>query len=425
MNLAEKQVELTARLTELKNGQDRLAWLVERAKKLPPLAPELRGAENMIPGCLAKLWFVPEFRTGRCFFECDSDSLVVKAIAGLLCGFYSGQMPAEIQAHSPEFLAPLGITQHLTPNRRNALAKVWERIRQFAETHAPPQPPFGHLLSHGGEGGDEGAHVKLKYYDAHNHLQDDRFAGRQGELLTACEKSGIARMVVNGACESDWPQVLQLARENKMVLPSFGYHPWHLHERTPGWLVNLKKFLDSVPSAIGEIGLDRWKQDLSFDGQEEALLAQLQLAAERNLPVSIHCLQAWGRLHELLRDQPRPACGFVLHSFGGPAEMIPALAKLGAYFSFPGYFLHERKMRQRETFKLVPPDRLLIETDAPDQLLPPEYISHPLTDPDGRPLNHPANLAAVYSGLAEILGEPVELLARRVEENFLRVFGGL
>jgi len=265
----------------------------------------------------------------------------------------------------------------------------------------------------------------MKFYDAHNHLQDDRFAGRQGELLAVCEKAGGVRMVVNGACESDWPQVFALARENKMVLPSFGYHPWHLHERTPDWRKNLLKFLDEVPSAVGEIGLDRWKPDLSYDGQEEVFLAQLQIAAERNLPVSIHCLQAWGRLLELLQNNPRPARGIVLHSFGGAAEMVPALAKLGAYFSFPGYFLHERKLRQRETFKLVPADRLLIETDAPDQHLPEEKILHPLVAADGKPLNHPANLPAVYAGLAEFLGEKIGPLAARVEENFQRVFGGL
>ena len=265
----------------------------------------------------------------------------------------------------------------------------------------------------------------MKFFDAHNHLQDDRFGGRQSELLAACEKSGVARMVVNGACESDWPQVLALARQNQMVLPSFGYHPWHLHERTPEWQKNLEKFLDEIPGAVGEIGLDRWKPDLSYHGQEEVFLAQLRIAAERNLPVSIHCLQAWGRLHELLRDHPRPARGCVLHSFGGPAEMIPAFAKLGAYFSFPGYFLHERKLRQRETFKHVPRDRLLIETDAPDQLLPPEKILHPLADVTGRPLNHPANLPAVYAGLAEFLGEKVDALAARVAENFQRAFGGL
>ncbi len=265
----------------------------------------------------------------------------------------------------------------------------------------------------------------MRLYDAHNHLQDDRFAGRQDQLLAACEPAGIARMVVNGACESDWPQVLALARRYPVVLPSFGYHPWYLSGRTADWLPQLADFLDRVPAAVGEMGLDRWKPGLPYAAQEEVFLAQLKLAAERNLPVSIHCLQTWGRLHELLRDHPRPARGFVLHSFGGPAAMVPALAKLGAYFSFPGYFLHERKLRQREAFKPVPPDRLLVETDAPDQLLPAEKILCPLAGPDGKPLNHPANLPAVYEGLAGFLGEPVDALAGRVEENFQRLFAGL
>jgi len=136
VNLAEKQVQLTTQLAAFKNGQDRLAYLVEQAKQHPPLAPELRREENLIPGCLAKLWFVAQFRDGKCFFRCDSDSLVVKAIASLLCDFYTGQMPEEILVHDPRFLAPLGITQHLTPNRRNALSKVWERIHQFAGANA-------------------------------------------------------------------------------------------------------------------------------------------------------------------------------------------------------------------------------------------------------------------------------------------------
>ena len=136
MNLAEKQVQLTAQLAALKNGQDRLALLVDQARKRPSPAPEIRVDEYLIPGCLAKLWFIAHFRNGCCFFDCDSDSLVVKAIAGLLCDFYSGHAPAEICAHDPGFFAPLGITQHLTPNRCNALSKIWERIRQFAAANA-------------------------------------------------------------------------------------------------------------------------------------------------------------------------------------------------------------------------------------------------------------------------------------------------
>jgi TatD DNase family protein len=153
-------------------------------------------------------------------------------------------------------------------------------------------------------------------------------------------------------------------------------------------------------------------------------VAQLRLAAERNLPVSIHCLQAWGRMLELLRAGPRPARGFLLHSFGGPQEMVKPFAALGAYFSLPGYFAHERKQRQRETFRHVPADRLLIETDAPDQSLPGARNRFPLTDAaSGRPLNHPANLPAVYEFAAELLGEALTTLAPRLEENFHRLFG--
>lgn len=265
----------------------------------------------------------------------------------------------------------------------------------------------------------------MNFYDAHNHLHDDRFGGRQAELVAACRGAGVARMVVNGSCEADWPQVAALAREfPDLVVPSFGYHPWYVGERMPRWRETLVEFLDRTPGAVvGEIGLDRWKPGLAYHGQEEVFLAQLRLAAERDLAASIHCLQTWGRLLELLRTTPRPARGFLLHSYGGPAEMVAPLAKLGARFSFPGYFMHERKARPRAAFKLVPADRLLIETDAPDQLLPDAANANPLTDTStGKPLNHPANLPAVYQFMAELRGVPLAELTAQVEENFRRLF---
>lgn len=266
--------------------------------------------------------------------------------------------------------------------------------------------------------------MSLRFYDAHNHLQDDRFGGRQEELMVACRQAGVARMVVNGACEADWPQVLALARTYPEVLPSLGYHPWYLAERTLQWLEILGRFLDQIPAAVGEIGLDRWKPGLSYEGQEEVFIAQLRLAAERNLPVSIHCLQTWGRLLEILQTEPLPAGGFLLHSYGGPAEMVKSFAALGAYFSLPGYYAHERKQRQRETFRQIPLERLLIETDAPDQRLPEERVSHALHDPSsGAGLNHPANLTTVYQFAAELRQLPLTELAPQVEENFLRLFG--
>ena len=266
--------------------------------------------------------------------------------------------------------------------------------------------------------------MSLRLYDAHNHLQDSRLGGGPDALIAACRTTGMVKMVVNGSAEEDWPQVLELAQQFPEVIPSFGYHPWFVKERTPKWREELKRFLDAAPSGVGEVGLDRWIKDYDLPAQEEVFIWQLELAAERNLPLSIHCLQAWGRILEILQSHPRPRCGFLLHSYGGPREMVAPLAELGAYFSLPGYFAHERKTRQRETFLAVPAERLLIETDAPDQSLPAERVEHPLSgDASSKPVNHPANLAAVYRFAAELFEEPVESLAQRVEKNFLALFG--
>ena len=264
----------------------------------------------------------------------------------------------------------------------------------------------------------------MLFYDAHNHLQDERFGGRQEDLIAESQRAGVARMVVNGSCEEDWPHVAELARRHPgFVIPSFGCHPWFVHQRTSDWQANLLRYLDETPGAvIGEIGLDRWKEGLHLPEQEEVYLWQLRLAAERNLPASLHCLQAWGRLLELLRSGPRPRCGFLLHSYGGARELIAPLAALGARFSFPGYYAQERKARQRETFRHIPLDRLLIETDAPDQSLPDTLNALPLSTATGAPLNHPANLGAIYCFAVEWLGVPLETLSAQVEENFHRLF---
>lgn len=266
---------------------------------------------------------------------------------------------------------------------------------------------------------------EMVLYDAHNHLQDPRLAGQLEDVLAACRHTGIARMVVNGSCEEDWPQVLALAKRHPVVLPSFGYHPWLVRARSGSWLEHLKRHLDAAPSAIGEIGLDRWMQEPDVPLQEEMFRAQLRLAAERNLPVSIHCLKAWGRLDEILREEPRPACGFLLHSYGGPVEMVEGFTKLGACFSLSGYFAHGRKAKQREIFKQVPLERLLIETDAPDMWPPDEWNEFPLLDlPTGKPMNHPANLGAVYRFTARLLGLDLEPLQVQIAKNFCRLFGG-
>ncbi|MFM1748405.1 MAG: hypothetical protein RLZZ188_2071 [Verrucomicrobiota bacterium] len=275
--------------------------------------------------------------------------------------------------------------------------------------------------------------------DAHNHLQDEWLAPHLEAVASSCTAAGIGAMVVNGTAEADWPRVAALARAYPWVRPSFGLHPWDCGNAGPGWRDALRRALDADPrGAIGEIGIDAWILERArpddprlaglrrapLDEQAEALRWQLELAAERNLPVTIHCLDAWGRLLALLRDAKRPARGFLLHAYGGSAELAKDFAALGAYFSFNGAFLASRHATRRAVFAGLPRDRILVETDAPAMALPAEMDRHPLPPaPTGDRVNHPANLTAACAGLAAVLGIPEAELQEAVLRNFTRWFG--
>ena len=104
--------------------------------------------------------------------------------------------------------------------------------------------------------------------------------------------------------------------------------------------------------------------------------------------------------------------------------MVPRLARRGAYFSFNGRFLDPRFQRAMDTFRHVPHDRLLIETDAPSMRPPASHVIHPLpTATDGHAPNHPANLAAVYPALATLLNLSEPTLRSLIKANFERFFG--
>lgn len=132
MTIGEKQKQLAKTLGALPKAQDRLAYVVGCGRAAAPIDEAFKTEAFRVEGCLAKVWFVPEFEQGRCYFKADSDSAIVKGIAVLLCDFYSAQTPGEIAQTQPAFLEKFGITQHLTPNRRNGLAKIWSGIEAFA-----------------------------------------------------------------------------------------------------------------------------------------------------------------------------------------------------------------------------------------------------------------------------------------------------
>ncbi|MEM7791018.1 MAG: SufE family protein [Verrucomicrobiota bacterium] len=134
MSLAEKQSSLVEEITLIPDAYERLGYIVERGKNAPGLTDDLRIDSFKIEGCMSQLWVVPEFKEGLCYFRSESDSAIVKGIASLLCDFYSEAKPDEIIAEDASFLGEVGITQHLSPNRRNGLSRIVESIQRFAQS---------------------------------------------------------------------------------------------------------------------------------------------------------------------------------------------------------------------------------------------------------------------------------------------------
>ncbi len=275
-------------------------------------------------------------------------------------------------------------------------------------------------------------------YDAHQHFHFDPLTPHRAAIIADLAQIGLKTAVVNGTNEEEWPVVSALAASYHWILPSYGVHPWDSGNRSPNWLATLRSQLLAEPHAgVGEVGLDRWIIDgvspddpriagirvASIDEQSEVFAAQLALAAELNRAASIHCVQAWGKLLELLQSTARPCRGFLLHGYAGPAEMLPDFNPLGAYYSFNIQLLEPKHAARLENFRHIPADRLLVETDAPTK--PPAGAMNRFPLPaaaDGSAVNNPANILVAYEALARLRDVSIDELATQVEKNFVRLF---
>ena len=135
------------------------------------------------------------------------------------------------------------------------------------------------------------------------------------------------------------------------VKPAFGLHPWNTFDRSPHWLGNLEYCIDHYGGFMGEIGLDRWIEHHDFDEQIDVFTKQFQLAAKKDIPASIHCLNAWGKLVELLEAEPKPSSGILLHSYSGSLELVPKLVELGVTFRLAATFCWIGRRKRERHFK--------------------------------------------------------------------------
>lgn len=130
--LEEREHAAEAMLARLRDPQSRFAWLVERIKDRPHLPDEFRIDRHRVSGCLVRLWFVPEFREGRCWFRTDSDAATLRAVTGFWCDLASGATPAELRDWHPRFLERLGVMRQMAENRQATVLRVGGQICDFA-----------------------------------------------------------------------------------------------------------------------------------------------------------------------------------------------------------------------------------------------------------------------------------------------------
>jgi len=133
VTFAERQQQLIDDLSIIDDPQERLAVIVDRAKKNPPLAAHERTDAQLVRGCISRVHLVSTVQDGRCQFRVDADSPLVLGLVALLCEFFNGATPAEIAASEADPLAALGLMRNLSPTRQNGLAAVRAAIRSFAE----------------------------------------------------------------------------------------------------------------------------------------------------------------------------------------------------------------------------------------------------------------------------------------------------
>ncbi|MBA2359596.1 MAG: TatD family hydrolase [Actinobacteria bacterium] len=240
--------------------------------------------------------------------------------------------------------------------------------------------------------------------DTHAHLH--ACADPPKHLVARAREAGVGRILEVGAWPDSWREVVDFCRLTDGVFPILGVHPHLAGEADRGDLEQLREL---NPVAIGETGLDYYRDYAPHDAQRELFAAHLELASELGKAIVIHCRAAE---RDVLEALARFDGTVVLHCFSSPELLDPALDR-GYYVSFAGNLTYRRAGELREAARAVPDDRILVETDCP--YLAPQSRR-------GRP-NEPAYVVETAAALAEVRGEDPPELEARLDANAARAFG--
>jgi TatD DNase family protein len=254
--------------------------------------------------------------------------------------------------------------------------------------------------------------------DSHCHLAGSEFQGDLADVVARARAAGVSAALVILAADDveEVQRAVGVGAAWPDVRFAVGVHPHAAGKYADDPLAAVKA-LDAAMAgeervrAVGEIGLDYHYDFAPRDVQQTVFAAQLRFAQERQLPVVIHTREAdedtFGMLHETLPDR-----GGVLHCFTGDRPAARRALDLGFHLSLAGIVTFPKALELKEVAKLVPLDRLLIETDSPF-LAPVPYRGK---------RNEPAHVTRVAEVIAELRGVPVAQVAQAAQENFTRLF---
>lgn len=256
--------------------------------------------------------------------------------------------------------------------------------------------------------------VRVQFVDSHAHLTDEAFRGDLDQVLARAESAGVERILTLGTDVETSRAAISVAEAYPSVYAAVGIHPEAVGRAVLGDIDTIEE-LTSHPRvvAIGEIGLDYYWDKSSAGLQQSFFERQLELAVERNLPVSIHDREAHAIIIETLGRFQRRGLKGVLHSYSGDETMARQATEWGFYLSFGGPITFQNNREALALLPILPVDKLLIETDSP-------YLSpHPLR---GR-RNEPARVTIVAERMAQLTRRTIEQVAKQTTENAQNLFG--
>lgn len=256
----------------------------------------------------------------------------------------------------------------------------------------------------------------MQLIDTHVHINFEQFEPDMEAIAQRWREAGVVRLVHSCVEPAEFTRIQNLANRFSEVYFAVGLHPLDAHKWTSESRAEIQKLASSDPKvvAIGEIGLDFYKADNQAH-QEAVLLSQLAIARQLDKPVIIHCRDAASRLREILQEfwqREGPVRG-VMHCWGGTPEETEWFLSLGFYISFSGIITFKNATEVQASAKIVPADRLLVETDCP--FLAPV--------PKRGKRNEPAYVRYVAEHLATLRDISLETLAAQTTQNACQLFG--